>query len=170
MLLKALRFVSLVCAALAFGLTLTHDLEIPGKQQLTGAEWLMVQKTFYGGFAVVGGISEIGGLLTTGFSLYLLRGRRIAFALTGVAALSFLGMLAIFFFGNNPLNQQIATWTPDTMPANWQATRNAWDTYHSMSSVLAGVALVALLLALLRDTRPSALQPAFSSPIRRGGS
>jgi hypothetical protein len=32
MLVKALRFVSLLCAALALGLTLTHDLEIPGKQ------------------------------------------------------------------------------------------------------------------------------------------
>ncbi len=40
MLVKMTRFVSLCCAALALGLTLTHDLEIPGKQQLSGAELL----------------------------------------------------------------------------------------------------------------------------------
>ena len=38
MLVKALRFVSLVCAALAWGLTLTHDLEIAGKHSLDGPE------------------------------------------------------------------------------------------------------------------------------------
>jgi hypothetical protein len=50
MLVKALRFVSLLCAALALGLTLTHDLEVPGKQSLDGPEWLNVQHTFYSPF------------------------------------------------------------------------------------------------------------------------
>jgi len=43
MLLKVISFVSLICAALAFGLTLAHDLEIPGKEQLSGADWWTVQ-------------------------------------------------------------------------------------------------------------------------------
>ena len=118
MLVKALRFVSLVCAALAWGLTLTHDLEIAGKHSLDGPEWLDVQHTFYGGFALVGGIAEVLGLISTGVLLVLLRRERTAFILTFLAALSFLGMLALFAFGNNPLNQQIATWTPETLPAN----------------------------------------------------
>jgi hypothetical protein len=45
MLVKTTRFVSLLCAALALELTLSHDLEIPGKQHLSGAEWLVVQQT-----------------------------------------------------------------------------------------------------------------------------
>jgi hypothetical protein len=49
MLVKALHFVSLLCAAVALGLTLTHDLEIPGKHTLPGSEWLNVQHSFYGG-------------------------------------------------------------------------------------------------------------------------
>jgi hypothetical protein len=81
-LVKILRFVSLLCAALALGLTLTHDLEIPGKHMLDGAEWLNVQQTFYGGFAVVGGIAEVLGLISTGVLLVLLRGQRTAFLLT----------------------------------------------------------------------------------------
>lgn len=159
MLLKALRFTGLVCAALAFGLTLTHDLEIPGKQQLSGENWLAVQHTFYGGFAVVGGTAEVVGLLTTVAALYLLRGRRTAFVLTGIASFCFLGMLAVFYFGNNPLNQQIAAWTTTTLPDDWQAARSAWDSYHSLSSILAGVAFTALLIAALRDTQLSRLRP-----------
>ena len=67
MVLKCLRFVSLVCAALAMGVTIAHDLEIPGKDLLSGPEWLTVQNTFYGGFALVGGITEVLGLALTAF-------------------------------------------------------------------------------------------------------
>ena len=151
MLFKTLRFLSLVCAALALGLTLTHDLEIPGKHLLSGANWLAIQQSFYGGFALVGGIAEILGLLSTGILLLHLRKQRVALALTLVAALCFAGMLALFAFGNNPLNQQIASWTSANLPATWQQTRNVWDRFHAASSVLAALSLV----ALLRDTPSS---------------
>jgi Domain of unknown function (DUF1772) len=162
MLLKTTRFVSLFCAALALELTLTHDLEIPGKQQLSGAEWLVVQHTFYGGFAIVGGIAEVLGLISTGVLLALLRERRMSFILTLMATLSFAGMLALFAFGNNPLNQQIATWTPQSLPANWHEIRDAWDRFHAASSVFAALAFTALLIALLRET-PSSLVPCEAS-------
>ena len=155
MLLKTTRFVSLFCAALTLGLTVTHDLEIPGKQMLSGNDWLNVQQTFYGGFAIVGGVAEVLGLISTGILLYLLRKRRTAFVLTLVAAISFAGMLALFAFGNNPLNQQIANWTPATLPANWREIRNAWDGFHAASSAFASLALAALLVATLRDTPSS---------------
>jgi hypothetical protein len=162
MLVKTTRFVSLVCAALALGLTLTHDLEIPGKQQLSGTEWLVVQHTFYGGFAIVGGLAQIVGLISTGVLLFLLRQRRTAFVLTLIATLSFASMLALFAFGNNPLNQQIATWTPQSLPANWHEIRDAWDRFHAASSAFAALAFIALLMALLRET-PSSLLPREAS-------
>jgi ribose/xylose/arabinose/galactoside ABC-type transport system permease subunit len=157
MLLKTLRFVSLLCAALALGLTLTHDLEIPAKQMLSGASWLTVQNTFYGGFAIVGGLAEVIGLLATALLLLLLRTQRTAFILTLVATLCFVGMLALFAFGNNPLNQQVASWTPQTLPPNWREVRNAWDGFHAASSVLAALALICLLIAVLRETPSSHL-------------
>src|SRR5581483_1260622 len=166
MLLKTLRFISLLCAALVFGLTLTHDLEIPGKRTLSGAEWLAVQHTFYGGYAIVGGVAEVLGLLSSGALLFWLAGRRSAFVLTLIAALSFAGMLAVFAFGNNPINQQVVTWTPATLPANWQQLRDAWDTFHAISSGLAALALTTLLLALLRDT-PASLATARGTALPR---
>jgi hypothetical protein len=77
MLVKALRFVSLLCAAVALGLTLTHDLEIPGKHSLDGPEWRNVRHTFYGGFAIVGGIAEVLGLTSTGVLLVLRGGNEL---------------------------------------------------------------------------------------------
>ncbi len=153
MFLKIMRFVGLVCAALVLGLTLTHDLEIPGKQMLSGAEWLTVQHTFYGGFAIVGGITEILGLISSLVLLYLLRKQKVAFILTLLAALSFIAMLALFAFGNNPLNLQIMSWTASTLPANWRHVRDAWDSFHAASSACAALALCVLLIATLRDTQ-----------------
>jgi hypothetical protein len=74
--LSALRFISLTCATLVLGLTLAHVLEAPGKRHLTGAEWVAVQNTFYAGFAVVGGIGEVLGLLSSSALVAVLRGRR----------------------------------------------------------------------------------------------
>jgi hypothetical protein len=152
MLLKLLRFVSLIGAALALGLTLAHDLEIPGKQQLSGDQWWVVQQTFYGGYAIVGGVAEVLGLMTTGSLAFLLRQSRTSFILMGIATISFAGMLALFAWGLNPLNQQVASWRPETLPANWREIRDAWDGFHATSSVLAALALISLLLALLRET------------------
>jgi hypothetical protein len=155
MVLKYLRFVSLVCAALVMGVTVAHDLEIPGKDLLSGAAWLTVQRTFYGGFAVVGGVAEVLGLLSTGLLAFFLRRQRAAFVLTLIAALCFAGMLAVFAFGNQPINLQVASWTPQTLPANWRALRDAWDGFHAASSALALLAFLLLLFAILRDTPPS---------------
>src|SRR5947209_11676787 len=80
---------------------------------------------------------------------------RSAFVLTLIATLSFAGMLALFAFGNNPLNQQIATWTPQSLPANWHEIRDAWDRFHAASSACAALAFAALLMALLWETPSS---------------
>jgi hypothetical protein len=66
-----------------------------------------------------------------------------------LAALSFLGMLAVFAFGNSPLNQQIASWTPESLPADWAEVRDAWDRFYAISSILAAVAFTVLLVSLL---------------------
>lgn len=167
MLLKMLRFVCIVCAALACGLTITHDLEMPGKQLLSGAEWLTVQHTFYGGFAIVGGLAEVLGLLTAGLLTYFLRHQRLEVILSLLVALCFAGMLILFAVGNNPLNQQIATWTPQTLPANWHTVRDAWDGFHAASSILASLALILLLIsALYTLPTPTSTTSAISMPKR----
>lgn len=151
--LKIARFVSVFLAALAFGITYAHVMELPGHRTLSGGEWLAVQHTFYGGFAVTGAIAEIGGLLATLAVAYLVRERRAVFIWMLIAALCPLAMLVFYFVGNAPLNAQIATWTPATLPAGWQQVRDAWSYWHAASAVAAGIWLVTLLITTLHDTR-----------------
>lgn len=151
MLLKSLRFISIVCAALALGLTTTHVLERPGKAQLSGVEWLTVQQTFYGGFAVVGGIAEVLGLLASVGVLVQVRGQRRSAALTLLGVLGFVGMLLSYALGNRPINDHIAVWTAASLPPDWATYRDRWDNAHTISAGLAALALIGLLTAALRD-------------------
>ena len=135
----------LIFAAVGFGLTFAHVLEIPGKRQLTGVEWLKVQQTFYGGYAVFGGIAEVGGLVTS-LGLLALDRRRGGRALWPLlSAVAFAGMLADFWFGNQPVNNQTVLWTPETVPADWMDLRDRWDMSHTLSAVFAAVAFLSLL-------------------------
>lgn len=172
--LKIARFVGLLTTALALGLTLAHVLELPGQRALDGASWLAVQHTFYGGFAVVGGVSESVAILAMVRMLFLVRRHRVAFLLTLVALGCLLTMLLIFLFGNNPINQQIAVWTPTTLPANWTELRDRWEAAHATSFGFALIAFIALLVAALRDTAPETARatPALSPmqrAVRKGG-
>jgi hypothetical protein len=47
------------------------------------------------------------------------------------------------------------------VPADWRATREAWDRYHALSSNFAGIALVMLLAVTLRAIPSSPLHLAF---------
>jgi uncharacterized membrane protein len=42
-----------------------------------------------------------------------------------------------------PINNQIARWQPDSLPANWRELRRRWDTLHA---IRVGFLLVALIL------------------------
>jgi hypothetical protein len=142
-----------VFAAVGFGLTFAHFLEIPGKRQLTGAEWTKVQHTFYGGYAIFGAIAEVGGLIV---SLALVaRNRRDGMRSPWpiIAVIAFAGMLGNFWFGNRPLNDQVATWTAETFPSYWMDTRDRWDTVHTLSSVFAAVAFGSLLTGVITAPR-----------------
>ena len=42
-----------------------------------------------------------------------------------------------------PINNQVARWQPEALPANWRALRRRWDTLHAIRT---GVLLLALIL------------------------
>ena len=143
-LLRGLRAVAVVCAGIAAGLALAHVLQRPGTSALDGPSWLAVQHTFYGGFAVVGGLGEVLGLLAAAGGAFLARragGRPHPLAL---AAACFGGMLGVYALGNRPVNAAVATWTPSTLPPDWTAWRDQWETAHALSAGLAVIALVVL--------------------------
>lgn len=95
------------------------------------------------------------GLALTRLLAWFLRHRRISFPPALLTALCFAGMLAVFAFGNQPVNLQVASWTRSALPANWCTLRDAWNGFHAASSTLAMLAFILLLLAILHDTQPS---------------
>ncbi len=77
------------------------------------------------------------------------RQRPMVFYLSTAALLLFLIALLVTVVVEVPIVQQIVTWTPSTLPENWQQLRDRWMRFHIIR-VIAGVAsLVFLLVAAL---------------------
>jgi hypothetical protein len=53
------------------------------------------------------------------------------------------------------MNAVLAGWTPETLPADWTAVRNRWETGHAIHALLFGLGFSALVVALLVETPPS---------------
>lgn len=161
---RTCEFIALVCSAVLFGLTLAHVLQSPGSRGLSGSAWLAVQHTFYGGFAVVGAVAEILGLVTAATLAVLLarragvrRTRRTAARLAiapAVAALCFLGSLVSYWLGNRPVNAKVAEWTTATLPTDWESYRATWENAHAVTAGLAATAFVVLAVAAVWRPQP----------------
>jgi uncharacterized membrane protein len=71
------------------------------------------------------------------------------FYLSAAALLFFLVALLVTVVVEVPIVQQIVTWTPSTLPPNWQQLRDRWMRFHVVR-VIAGIAsLVFLLVAVI---------------------
>ena len=44
-----------------------------------------------------------------------------------------------------PINNQVARWRPDSVPANWRALRRRWDLLHALRVVFLVIALILLV-------------------------
>lgn len=154
---RTLRFVGILCSAVVMGLTFTHVLQAPGSMSLSGAQWLGVQHTFYGGFAVAGGICEFLGLVSTvTLSVILLIRRRARDAVVPlVAAACFVGTLLAYVFGNAPVNAKVAVWTAATLPPDWSAYRASWEAAHAVSAAASVIAFLVMTIAVVWSRRLS---------------
>jgi uncharacterized membrane protein len=81
--------------------------------------------------------------------LFSYRQRPMVFYLSAVAFVLFLIALLVTVVVEVPIVQQIVTWTPSTLPENWQQLRDRWMSFHILR-VIAGIAsLVFLLVAAI---------------------
>jgi uncharacterized membrane protein len=75
--------------------------------------------------------------------------RPMVFYLSMAALLLFLLALLVTVVVEVPIVQQIVTWTPSTLPANWRQLRDRWMRFHVIR-VIAGLAsLIFLVVAAL---------------------
>src|SRR5262245_45843673 len=90
------------------------------------------------------------------------RRRSGGFALASVLLL--VAAMAITLTVNVPIDRRIQSWTTDTLPGDWMATRERWEYYHGLRTLLALLALACLLWSTLEGTGA-----AESALIGRGG-
>ena len=150
--LKTVRFVSLLLAALALGGAFGHLLEMPNKLALDKEEYLFVQQRLYEGFGQVLGNVELGALISTIFVLVLVRKRRGAFLWTLLGAVLIAVALVVWQIWVGPVNAEVDAWTTmASMPADWGELRSSWEYGHAARAVLFAGAFVSLLVAVLDD-------------------
>jgi hypothetical protein len=140
-----MRFIALLCTALALAPALAHLLELPNKINLSREDYLTVQQ-IYRGWALLGFVVA-GALLSNLIVAIMVRTKPKAFALTLIAFLCIVGTQVVFWTFTYPANQQTNNWT--ILPANWLQLREQWEYSHAVSAVLNLIALITLSLSLL---------------------
>ncbi len=133
--MRLLQIACLTCVILTLGLSFAHVLEIPGKLQLDGAQWLMVQHHLYVGFGTVGAAIEVLAIMLAWVLAWHLRGRAGSGAALAAAVATSIGLIE-WALVVAPMNARLNGWTAATLPPDWNAVRNRWEAGHAVQAVL----------------------------------
>lgn len=165
MILKIVRLISLLCAALISGIAFCHTLELPNKMTLPAATWLNVQQILYRGFGAKAGPLETGAVLSSLLLLFLVRKRRGTFLWSLVASICYVAGLVLWFQVINPINLLVDSWTIATLPTNWTQARDQWEYGHVAHATLFILGLIASVLAVLADTSTSSKEKSLAGDV-----
>ncbi|MDX8470246.1 DUF1772 domain-containing protein [Mesorhizobium sp. VK23B] len=146
-------------------MALAHALELPGKLRLGREDYFVVQRIYYPGFTIGGGIAEVGGIVAT-LVLMLTSSGPVRFWLVAGALVALLAMQLVFWLMTQPINkhwlQEVELTAPakrffategsggaPTMPTEeWTALRNRWELSHVIRAALAMLSLILLTTAI----------------------
>ena len=144
MFLRIWQFLTIMLNALTMGLLFSHLLEMPQKMQYSAPLYLQVTHTLYHLFGSIGGPLEVSGLLFAIVLCFLVRSSPFDYVLTIAATALFAAALILWILYVAPANAQFASWTSESIPANWTRVRNQWEHTHAAdaSLVFAGVSLL----------------------------
>lgn len=155
MLVKCLRFITLILSALVMGMAFCHALELPAKTQYSASQYIAIQNSLYVAFGPpnIGAWIEVAAPLAAIALAILVRNRRPAFQLTLMAiALMLLAFPVIFFVFTEPANRVIRAATPKSIPTNWEQLRNQWEYSHLARFFCHLAAFSALVFSVLLET------------------
>jgi hypothetical protein len=149
--MRLLWIVCLTCVVLTLGLAWAHVLEVPGKLQLDGPQWLLVQHHLYVGFGTVGAAIEVLAVVLAWAMAIGLRGRAGSRTVLAAASLVTLGLIE-WAAVVAPMNAVLNGWTSTTLPADWTVVRTRWEAGHAGQAALFFAAFLLLAnLGLRRD-------------------
>jgi uncharacterized membrane protein len=71
-----------------------------------------------------------------------------------VAALILMVITLIITVGVEvPIDNEINTWTPETIPSNWTELRSTWDKFHTLRTLTSILSFVSLSVGVVFDER-----------------
>ncbi|AZO75747.1 MAG: DUF1772 domain-containing protein [Mesorhizobium sp.] len=161
----SLQVLTIILVAGAMAMALAHALELPGKLRLGRQEYFVVQRIYYPGFTIGGGVAEIGGIVAT-FALMLTSGSPVQFWPTAGALVALLLMQLVFWLMTQPINKHWLQEVELAAPAKrffategsdgaalppteeWTTLRNRWELSHVVRAALAMLSLILLTTAI----------------------
>jgi len=153
--LKALEFTGLMLAALVTGVfwgtwfTLTRSLE-----NFSPAEFIHIGKTIIANVAVPMRILMPATLLVMLFIVWqTFRTTKLSFYLYCLSFLLMLVTLIITVGVEVPIDNQIKTWTGQSIPSSWQSLRHTWNLFHTLRTFTSIASLSAFALGMINRIR-----------------
>ncbi|MGH8594428.1 MAG: DUF1772 domain-containing protein [Gammaproteobacteria bacterium] len=165
---SVLQTLTVILVAVAMALSLAHALELPGKMRLDKETYYAMQRIYYPGFTIGGGIGEAGGTMSTIILLFLTPLGSTDFWLTVVALLGLIGMQAVYWFFTHPVNKfwvegenldrfssgffsfgaNRSRLENESRPPDWTELRDRWEYSHVARAGFALLGLIALIIAI----------------------
>lgn len=151
-LLTAARFANLLLVATLAGLFVGVLIVEQALLEVPGEVYTAVQKPKHEAFAPVMPVF-VFLTIASGLAVLVLLApyrRTVVFGLTVVGLLCIVALTVTTLVVNVPINTAIIdTWSPAGPPPDWARTRDRWNLFHLIRTVLAVFALACLLLAAL---------------------
>jgi hypothetical protein len=141
--------------ALSAGLSFAHLLELPPRVFYFDAQLWVSTTTggLYALFGTVGAAVEVGSILAAAALTLLVRGRGPAFYFTLAGAVLAATALVLWLVFVAPVNAELATWAPNSFPADWARHRDRWEYAHAANAVIKIAALSSLVHSVIVETR-----------------
>jgi hypothetical protein len=154
-LLRTMRFVAVMLAALTLGLGFCHLLQLP--LRLGWNQYLWVGSTVQGGLyaasGTVGALVFVATVIALGLHAYFVREHdRPGFKLALSAALLFALALALWWVLVYPVNVELAKWINGPVPSDWTDYRSRWEWGQASIALVELAGFAALVGSVLADT------------------
>lgn len=148
----ALTLAALVVAALLAGV---HIIGVgglnPAMHALDGPAYLAIKHALDREMPTIARPLMLGSLTLTAVTVVVaaIAGHPAAAVLGFVALLALAATLVAILRGDLPLNRQMASWTPTSLPNDWTATRTRWESFFAVRVATSGLAVVLLAAAAI---------------------
>ncbi|HJZ76878.1 MAG TPA: DUF1772 domain-containing protein [Vicinamibacterales bacterium] len=156
---KAVQFVTLLLFSLVTGVLWGTWFSLSrSMSEITPGTFLEVGRLMIanlgGPMSVLMPSALLSGLVLCGL---LFRGRHTSAGLFASAALVLmLVALVVTLTVNVPIDRQIQSWTTAALPPDWRATRDRWEYYHALRTLVSLAALACLFASTLSTVWRSA--------------